>query len=590
MKNLFVTQKYREKKQNEFSEPQDDLSKRIRRFFDQDQEMVLLIEADAGCGKSSLAAWLNYHVAQANETAWETLGGRPLLTIRLRDLDRETIRNNDVGKAIEEKTGWSKETLLKTFPQAVVFFDGFDELCMIDDITKPNILFDWLRIWLPYGYKAIITSRINYIDRSWIDHRCILIVLEHFDREKREEWIQKYSVVCGQRIDEDVKQFILNADENSDAPVAIFNTPLTLYMLAAQSTKINIGAINNNNWVLYHALFHDVIPDAEHRGGPGRDYDYRALIYRLTEEIAHIMYQNNQKYHLESNCIKGIIKNLAESAGEDAGFDEGAKELLKRAYVLHSYWKADGETGTVEFYHNNIRDYFLCERVYRLFNVFYQKCNSNDNEETRLSNIKDFARDLTSFFKFGYLENRVLDFIRDRAMYKKNNDFPQREKELHLLPDLYQYLLTDGCLYDGLGLPNHAQAIESVQRNTAMVYHSARCAILSNRGEYLHWWRNTKEINEANAIKYFFVRFMAEITARSDFSELNLAGTYLQNSDLQRANFQKANLQRANMNGAYLQEAQMQRAQLHLSDLRGADLRGADLRDAVVSFYWTRRG
>lgn len=97
LKNLFVLQKYsviKERRQQipiTAEDPQKNLQDEISDFLKDNDTPFLFIEGDAGSGKTTLAAWMNYHYSQNDETAEQLFCNRPLLTIRLRDLDKKCI-------------------------------------------------------------------------------------------------------------------------------------------------------------------------------------------------------------------------------------------------------------------------------------------------------------------------------------------------------------------------------------------------------------------------------------------------------------------------------------------------------------------
>lgn len=93
LKNLFVLQKYNMIKarscqiQTTAEGSQKDLQEEISDFLKDNDTHFLFIEGDAGSGKTTLAAWMNYHYSQNDEIAEQLFCDRPLITIRLRDLE-----------------------------------------------------------------------------------------------------------------------------------------------------------------------------------------------------------------------------------------------------------------------------------------------------------------------------------------------------------------------------------------------------------------------------------------------------------------------------------------------------------------------
>ena len=133
-------------------------------------KQFLFIEGDAGCGKSTLVSWLNYNEMKADddETKMKIFGNRPIITIRLRDLDITSTQGltNAILQHIEIYSGDTKKSLnnlSQRFPNAVIILDGFGELCMIEGIPDYNELIRELHRNIRRSYHYIITSRPQYI-------------------------------------------------------------------------------------------------------------------------------------------------------------------------------------------------------------------------------------------------------------------------------------------------------------------------------------------------------------------------------------------------------------------------------------------
>ena len=158
LKNLFVPQKYSEGRDAEGNpEVFDDLYDRLARFVS-DQDKLLIIEGDAGCGKTSLVQSLCYHDREGDELTEKTLGGRPLVTVRLRDINKDLISaERGLMPSIAAYLGVEShrdtertEELNRRFPHAVLVLDGFDELCIIEGISYYDRLLAKLSRELPY--------------------------------------------------------------------------------------------------------------------------------------------------------------------------------------------------------------------------------------------------------------------------------------------------------------------------------------------------------------------------------------------------------------------------------------------------------
>lgn len=192
--NLFVLQKYQFIRAQEEA-PCNDLEDLLANFLHQDDSEFLFIEGDAGCGKTTLAAWMNYHFSLGDHIANHLFDNRPLLTIRLRDIDKEAlVKNRSLSYAIRKYMNVSSlDELERLFPNAVMLLDGFDELCMIEGLgyNHEEMLYDLHKKNL-CGFKFIVTTRPKFISYG-IDIPSIYISLQHFDAEQRAIWLDRYT-------------------------------------------------------------------------------------------------------------------------------------------------------------------------------------------------------------------------------------------------------------------------------------------------------------------------------------------------------------------------------------------------------------
>jgi hypothetical protein len=595
----------------------DDLEERILRFCRDDKDKMLIIEGDAGSGKSTLAAMLCFeekkHSHQIIETAPDgssplaispsLLAGRPLLTIRLRDLEITGNPEFKLGQSILSHLKiLNKKELDKQFSRAVFLLDGFDELCMmIEDVCDRENMLSQLCSWLLGDYKLILTSRPKYIhvERLSDAFSFSMISLQHFNPRKREEWLNRYRKLITKdsgAVDEKVAQYILSMDEDSVSNLC--DTPMTLYLLIGSKANFEL---TKNEWALYRHIFTVAVvntPYAGQLGGSSHPMgsNKSRMLYWITEEIAYKMYCADESPEDQSTIqtedgqflVTGkTVTRIIEKLLKDRQFYESAVQAglkdvnsfdLQRIHALCCYWRSGSTDGPVEFYHNNIRDFFLCEKIRRELNWLYQESGSDEAKTDRM------AQRLVNLFKYGKINETVCRFLgayaRDAVSTQQRTEFPLREKEHPLLPTLYQKLLTNGLLYDGLGVNNHGEAIMNILRNTAIVYRNVYEPILEKE-EKIHWWNDVMAVNRSGMMRYFFICFVGEIGSRSDLHFANLYRAVMCNADLHSADLTFANLQFADLSWANLREANLREADLQRADLSYADLHGADLRGAT---------
>ena len=122
--------------------------------------------------------------------------------------------------------------------------------------------------------------------------------------------------------------------------------------------------------------------------------------------------QNNHNLYLKEDTLRCIIQQLSDRI--PALRDADMKSVLERSYALCCYWKTNSDRGAVEFLHNNIRDFFLAEKIYRSLNHLIM-----DFQGMRLNSAqkKQIVSNLCCMFQYGILETKVTEFILLRATY-----------------------------------------------------------------------------------------------------------------------------------------------------------------------------
>lgn len=621
LKNLYVSPKckdlkrYSDECEEEISK---DFSELFRIFIEDNSLPFLFIEGDAGCGKTTLASWMNYYYMLGDEISTSLFGGRPLLTIRLRDLDKKSLNGDGKFSAalLKYMNFSSFDDLERKYPRAILLLDGFDELCMIEKISGDYAqpLYQLYRAQLN-DYKIIVTTRPKFIEPQ-IDIPSMFFSLQHFDSEQRETWIKQYTSPdrCGQIIDPAVMEYIQNSEDESSS--CICDTPLTLYMLAA---KEGIASYLENDWALYHHIFLDTLSETEYNKmfpEPDRCYAHdieplKEMLYRISEEIAYEMYKTgNSKFSLSEKQLTAIVNRLSSEFPKLR--IATTQNIAEQCYALCCYWKSNADRGAVEFLHNTIRDFFLAEKI----------CREMDKISDEAKGTKDFHKitdKLCAIFPYGKLDAAVLYFIDSRTKYNKlhqKNDFAKCEYENRWIPSILQDMSDNGIFRWATNAHptqlNPVQCIQNIVKCTVQIYRMGYESYLQN-DEKIPW--STKESCSNNILISLFDQvfegfdvfdsFVINLGSRGDFSNINIISKHLKCADFSEAifgnlmfkaencfetNFSNAELPGADLCGADLRHADFSNVNLHNADLRetnldsanlsGANLDGADLRSA----------
>ena len=321
------------------------------------KERFFFIEGSAAIGKTSLASWLCWHYQNHTETAKEILKGRKLVCVRLRELEFQGIR--DAEKVLLKYLDLPDVKAFDArYPGALLVLDGADELRMVSDIPRGDVEGFLLRLQNVFrSHKFLITTRPQSLDMGKFDSNIFLyrkIELAHYDETMRAAWLDRY-LACGQTIPPNTERFIRELQGREENGVA--DTPLALYLLAQCDAESDLLV---NPWALYHRIFSEAILKGEYnanfaKSGDLMDAHNRGINYRVVQSIAFHIFQNaaEERYYLNES-------EIMEAIGE-CDLEDLTPEQVRKTCVLCAYWKNVGTIGALEFYHNNIRDFFLCE-------------------------------------------------------------------------------------------------------------------------------------------------------------------------------------------------------------------------------------
>lgn len=589
--NLFILQHYKE---NSDKKVFKDLKRRIKTFIACDDRM-LIIEGNAGCGKSSLVSWIGYKYHVGDKEYKSVFRNRQLIIIRLRELDKELIKkNNSLVPVILAYMNLSDvEELSSAFPDGLFVLDGFDELCMIEKISDPAWLIEDFNKRIPNEIKTIITTRPEYIKEKPFE-RSSRIFLQHFDEDQRKDWLYYYTSpeYCGQFVEPEVIRYIEHIDDWTTA--AVCDSPMTLYMLVARDVSKEMLL---NCWQLYHQIFYIDISDAEYNeiftnkyhGYSHETAAYKDILYRISEEIAFAMFRSqNSKFFLTREEVDEIIEQINND--NRLSIPAETRRLLQKCYALNTFWKERSNDGAIEFYHNNIRDFFLCEKILREINRVYGELYMR--KITRSDAINKLTDLFYKMFHYDLINSIVNTFIMYREILnaEQKTEFAFIEKQERLLPDLFERVM---------GISSEAEeGWINTLGSIADVYRYAYQTIMGP-GELIKWWNDVEKANQSEIIQNHFQSIFLNtpvmdenndpvtVAGNGDFSGISLCAKNLRNigfyySSLRRANLKRSIFEGSSLENTDLRDADMREADIHFSSLENACLEDADLRSAKL--------
>ncbi len=549
---------------------------------------ILFVEGDAAIGKTSWVSWLCYHYLELDEIGQAIFLDREIVCIRLRELDF-LGDNLSVERCILNYLGISSlKEFKRKYKNSIMLLDGADEISMVRNLMNTSIEeFIATTRQIFNENKIIVTSRPKFINVRNFDSKNYLVdrvEILHFDYDMRKEWMRRYEE-CGETISENTKKYIENMDEQMASGVA--DTPLALYLLVACDMR---KEMQGNAWALYHEIFRNAIINTEYNENfemmmvhPIR-YNEQ-MVYDIVCDIAFRMFQNSseERYYVTGQELDDIIskRNLSGDL----------QEWAKQCCVLCAYWKSGTNLGALEFYHNNIRDYFLCEYLYKRI----EKCCSG-----KTFDIDDdkFINTMCEVLSYGNISGttweQVFSFLYMRLSYERVHVEERMGTVIRVdtttsIPRVFcNMTLVKKVLWEYKYETRNYQAIKNTLFNTLLllrVWHEA--CLGEDDSSLVRLWQDNDEKNNLNSIgimREWSSIFKGEVKI-SDIECISVGS----NCELEGVDLEKAQLEHVNFSNSYLsfsvyRYAHLKNAVFVCARLTNADFEGADLRNVDFSY------
>lgn len=573
-----------------------------------DSERILFIEGDAAIGKTSLVSWMCYHYLKVDFPEDNTIGraiflNRKIVCVRLRELVSED--NSSPSKTILKYLNICDiKSFNRMYENSIIILDGADELSMVTGVSASSIesfILDVRKIFS--NHKIIVTTRPKFLNMEVFKKsafRIRRVSLTHFSHEMRIEWLEKYKR-CGETVPAITEKYIRTMQE--ETAIGVADTPLALYLLVRCDMREDL---QGNNWALFHEIFSNAIVDAEYNENfvnSTNKLSHRKsrTNYFIVEKIAYKMFQNSDedRYYINNHEINDII--------QQSDLDGLTAETVRQTCVLCAYWKNTSTLGALEFYHNNIRDFFLCEYLYEILYAHFQK---SKNEQWYI----DFITILCKTFAWGDIAGttweQAFSFLYLRLQFESehaqedNNlyTFLQNNTSISSIPsrlisslELWSnscaespYISAKHIFCNSLMLYRILEEFSSCIQEGRLIslWGSEEGKIAWDRMSILKDWhsvlRKSVKISEKNQIG---------IVSKTNLASLNLQRFILDDADLQGCLFADANFEKASLSGATFADANLKNvifcgADLSYVDFSGATLSsvnfsGANLRNAI---------
>lgn len=570
---------------------------------------ILFIEGQAAVGKSSLIAWLCWHYENGDEISNEILGKRQLMTIKLRDMPRSftTYGVLDLqspflqfysyllkkdGSLLVQEPKW-EDDCKKLFKNKVLVLEGFDELCMLESLFEEgkSIYFQHLSNELSRmncGCKVIVTTRPSYLKVEELDFPKAHLSICPFSAKKREIWLMKYETKC--TVDNDIKRILLRDD--IQVLEGIIDSPLTLYMVVSNNVYISE---TSSLWDIYNRIFSEEVYKRHYeRGNPHDINQYRDLLYQLTAEIANAV---SREEHLFATVDKLLeIQNVCILLDHLHGLDkeknpdyQSIRDILEECFGLASYFRISEKTDVdgqlkcaVEFYHNNIKDYFCCEYIWMNLERIYSEI-PNDSltmEEWFISNFQEMFQ-YSVFLKDSSqgVRSMAIRFLESKVKYLKEHgirtNFICQEIKNHYLKHFFGKMLQTGMLYHYkyTGEENILSMIACIYSAVLTVYHAIYRPYLTEN-EKISITKEEFTVNISTSFIYRVLFPLANIKNQSyiRFDGIMFSGIAFGQHDFRYSSFRNC----------LMIECDFEDCDLRGADFSFASLQRADLSKAII--------
>lgn len=570
--------------------------------WDAHKDRLLFIDGDAAIGKTSLISWLCYHYSELDDEGKSIFCNMQLVCVRLRDL---AIKEDESAEnCVLRYLSFNKmDEFEERYSNALIVLEGADELGLIGGIGTITIEQFIMNVRHAFSsHKIVITSRPKFINMEVFSDSTQIFTyqhysLKHFSKDKRDEWIQNYEQEkkCREIIPPSTKKYLSEMTDDEASGVA--DTPLALYLLA--DCEIT-ARLRDNKWALYREIFHNAIRNTPynesfHSGGDAqyhhalKDDDFAETVYMTIGKIASRMFKNakEDRFYITSTELDDIIFELRNE-------DKSERiKAIRRCCVLCAYWKENTNTGALEFYHNNIRDFFMCEYIYqRFFAAIYP----SDPEEI-ICQLIGTACDVFQYGmiarttwaqSFSFLYFRLQD---EKSSKKIENSVVRRLQIRKLFSSIVYEMINNITMwkYSFNGL--QYDSIKSTFLNFVLFL---RVCIATESSELLETFSSETNYNfwHGKGVFQDWIRIFTdaiEITEKKhiafgsqtkfcnmDFKHSNLEAACFEESEFLDSSFENAALSYANYSGAYIESVNFSSADLHDADFSNTILIGVD--------------
>ncbi|TAE56995.1 MAG: NACHT domain-containing protein [Nostocales cyanobacterium] len=581
-------------------------------------EQVMLIEGDAGSGKSvfcfMFADWVRQHLY-------------PLWTPILINLKNINYSGESLEEILEVEL---KDSLISQSPNwlnnkntnFLFIFDGLDELNVNLEkfLNLVSVLQEKCKNKEEMGHRSLITCRtktLQYVEK--IPQNLERAKILELDSQLQEKWFKKWISLPenkGQKTD--IEEY-LSSKKCPKAINIIASEPLYLHLLSLMYRDDTLGYHNLEtsnrrtarvviwqefiNWLISKQNISVDNSEEDHQ----EHLNYQLNLNNLLTESAFAIIQSG-----------GILASLHIIEARLENQQSNLLETLNKFYFL----PAKKQPEKIECFHKSFIEFLYAEKL-----VNHLKMWSQVETETE---IQEMNWQIYDFLGFGKISREIVDYVMGLLIQDENlhwvNLFKVLEnfysqwcdgkfidtaeetlaqiklkqlQQYHTNPKIQNLGQRQVDIYAGLNLmillleiQRYAQE-HDVLKEYIIFYPSGETQgdnLTSDLLKIMNYC-NCLQGDSFNSIVGEF--FSATNLRATYLFQANLSGIDLSQADLSRAELSRTYLMQSNLSNAYLIAAKMIQSELHdanlsganmiRTDLRGADLSNANLQDADLS-------
>ena len=301
-------------------------------------------------------------------------------------------------------------------------------------------------------------------------------------------------------------------------------------------------------------------------------------------KVALKLFQDSsmEKYYVTSRELDDIIGSHEYLPIE--------QEILKKSCVLCAYWKKNSREGALEFYHNDIRDFFFGDYIYSLISNI---CNSSFGA----NKFNEYIEFCAKYLQFGKISKTTWEQTFSFIYWRLRQDSSDNIKDnvidsstmAQYFSKLAEYFLTSGSIWAFSYTGVHYTSIKNAFINGCLLIKVLIDPVLQS--DVLHLWNsgNERDIWYSTRILTDWKELLtskiaiSKTDAISFVSKVDLEDFDFRYEDLRGACFFKTRFNKAKFDGADLTDASFHGAEIADTSFVESDLSGVDFSNAHIT-------